>query len=395
MNKRIQVLDSTLREGEQTPGVYFDNHIKREIAERLDAIGLNYIEAGHPLVSDEICAAVNEISHMGLKATIVAHARSQQKDIDLALQTNVGMIGIFYCVSDERLSDVFKISLSRAIDQIVTIISYAKKAKPDLLIRYTPEDTVRSKFENVVEASVAAVQAGADIISVADTTGFMIPGIRSMYDYISRLRDELAKRNLYPRIAAHCHNDRGLALANSLDAVRAGAEIIDASVLGLGERTGITDLAGLLFNLSDGFQQESWNLPGLQELYNLVSKYTGIRIPLNHPIVGENAFTHNAGVHTHAWIKKNHHYESVRPELVGRVSKICLDNMSGVASVYHALERAEVQDIDDDMTKWVLGRVKEIGLKGRVVEEGELLMLVKHYRSLAGREPICKEGGMA
>lgn len=395
MSRQIQVLDSTLREGEQTPGVYFDNHIKREIAEKLNSIGVDYIEAGHPLVSDEICTAVNDISCLGLKSTIVAHARSQKKDVDLALQTGVDMIGIFFCVSNERLNEVFNISLTKAIDQLSTTISYAKKAKPDLLIRYTPEDTVRSKFQNVVDASVAAVQAGADIISVADTTGFMIPGVRSMYDYIIRLRDELSKHSLYPKIAAHCHNDRGLALANSLDAVRAGAEIIDASVMGLGERTGITDLAEILFNLTDGFSQDRWRLPELQDLYSLVSQYTGLNVPVNNPIVGENAFTHNAGVHTHAWIKRNDHYESVRPELVGRVSKICLDNMSGLASVSHALERANVQDINDDMIKWVLGRVKAIGLKGRVVEENELNMLVKYYRSRINKQSMYKESGIA
>ena len=391
MNRQIQILDSTLREGEQTPGVYFDNHIKREIAVFLDSIGVDFIEAGHPLVSDDIRIAVNDISRMNLKSTVVAHARSQKQDIDLAMQSDVGLIGIFYCVSNERLKDVFNVSLTKAVDQIASTIAYAKSIKPEVLIRYTPEDTVRSKFQNVIDASVAAVQAGADIISVADTTGYMIPGIRSMYDYIVRLKDELAKHSLYPRIAAHCHNDRGLALANSLDAVRGGADIIDASVLSLGERTGITDLAELLFNLTDGYGQGNWDLPRLQELYNLVSKYTSIDIPVNRPIVGENAFTHNAGVHTHAWIKKNDHYESVKPELVGRKSKICLDNMSGIASVLYALERAGVTDIDNKMSEWILKRVKEIGLRGRVVEEDELLLLVKYFRSAANDQTVTEE----
>ncbi len=382
MNNQIQILDSTLREGEQTPGVYFDNHIKKEIADILNSIGVGYIEAGHPLVSDEICTAVRDISRLNLNSIVVAHARSQKKDIDMALQSNVGMIGIFYCVSDKRLNDVFNVSLTKAIDQIVSTITYAKEQKPDILIRYTPEDTVRSKFQNVVDASVAAVEAGADIISVADTTGYMIPGVRSMYDYISRLRDALSKHGIRPTIAAHCHNDRGLALANSLDAVRAGANIIDASVLRLGERTGITDLAEILFNLTDGFHLDRWDLPRLQKLYELVSNYTGIGIPVNYPIVGENAFTHNAGVHTHAWIKKNDHYESVQPEIVGRTSKICLDNMSGLASVIHALERISNAEIDIEMAKWILKRVKEIGLRGRAVKEDELNLLVKYFKSL-------------
>jgi len=150
-----------------------------------------------------------------------------------------------------------------------------------LLIRYTPEDTVRSQFENVIQAAAAAVEAGADIISVADTTGYMVPGTsRSMYDYISRLIEELDKRDLHPKIAVHCHNDRGLALANALDAYRAGASIIDAAALGLGERAGIVDLAQLLAVLTIDYNENRWNLSKLVELYDLVSKHSGIPIPL-------------------------------------------------------------------------------------------------------------------
>ena len=247
----VWILDSTLREGEQTPGVYFDKHIKLAIANLLEEIGIDIIEAGHPMVTPEIHAAVKAIAQKKHNAIVGAHSRSLQSDVDLALECGVGFIGIFYCVSDERLNTVFKKDLDSAIKLITDVIKYAKSQKPDLLIRYTPEDTVRSQFDNVVKAAVAAVEAGADIISVADTTGYMVPGTkRSMYDYISRLIEEFGKRNLSPKVAVHCHNDRGLALANALDAYRAGANIIDAAALGLGERAGIVDLAQLLVVLS-------------------------------------------------------------------------------------------------------------------------------------------------
>ncbi|MDP3445073.1 MAG: 2-isopropylmalate synthase, partial [Ignavibacteria bacterium] len=247
----VWVLDSTLREGEQTPGVYFDRHIKLAIANLLDEIGVDIIEAGHPMVTSEIHEAVMSIAQKGYRSIVGAHSRSLKADVDLALECGVGFIGIFYCVSDERLETVFKKDLDSAISLITDVIKYAKSQRPDLLIRYTPEDTVRSQFENVVLAASAAVEAGADIISVADTTGYMVPGTnRSMYDYISRLKDALAQRNLFPKLAVHCHNDRGLALANALDAYRAGIDIIDAASLGLGERAGIVDLAQLLTVLS-------------------------------------------------------------------------------------------------------------------------------------------------
>ncbi|MDH7605985.1 MAG: 2-isopropylmalate synthase, partial [Melioribacter sp.] len=306
----VWVLDSTLREGEQTPGVYFDKHIKLAIANLLDEIGIDIIEAGHPMVTPEIHEAVKSIAQKNYKAIVGAHSRSLKQDVDMALECGVGFIGVFYCVSDERLNTVFKKDLDSAIKQITDIIKYAKSQKPDLLIRYTPEDTVRSQFENVVKASVAAIEAGADIISVADTTGYMIPGKRSMYDYISRLKEEFNKRNLYPKVAVHCHNDRGLALANALDAYRAGADIIDATTLSLGERAGIVDLAQLLVVLTVDFGENRWNLHKLIDLYNLVSKHSGIPIPANFPITGMNAFTHCAGVHTHAASINPMHYES-------------------------------------------------------------------------------------
>lgn len=381
----IWVLDSTLREGEQTPGVYFDKHIKLAIASILDEIGVDIIEAGHPMVTSEIHAAVKSIAQKGFKPIVGAHSRSLLSDIDLALDCGVGFIGIFYCVSDERLSSVFKKDLDSAINQITDVIKYAKNKKPDLLIRYTPEDTVRSQFENVVKAATAAVQAGADIISVADTTGFMVPGTkRNMYDYISNLKDELAREKLFPKIAVHCHNDRGLALANALDAFRAGVDIIDAAALGLGERAGIVDLAQLLVVLTVDHNQNNWNLKKVNELYDLVSKHSGIPIPANYPITGKNAFTHCAGVHTHAASINPMHYESLSPEILGRDRTFSLDHMSGIASLRYALNLIHQSDLDDEHQQEVLKEVKSVGQRGRTVDLEELNHIVdavKHHKT--------------
>jgi len=381
----VWVLDSTLREGEQTPGVYFDNHIKLAIANLLEEVGVNIIEAGHPMVTPEIHTAVKSIAQKGYKAIVGAHARSLQSDIDLALECGVGFIGIFYCVSDERLNTVFKKDLDSAIKLIADVIRYAKYQNPKLLIRYTPEDTVRSQFENVVKASVAAVEAGADIISVADTTGFMVPGTkRNMYDYVSRLINELDKRNLHPKIAVHCHNDRGLALANALDAFRGGASIIDAAVLGLGERAGIVDLAQLLVVLTVDYGENEWNLYKLIELYNLVSKHSGVPIPNNFPVTGKNAFTHCAGVHTHAASINPMHYESLNPEILGRTRTFSLDHMSGLASLRYAMKLIAEDELDDAYQHEILHEVKSVGKRGRTVDLAELKHIVdavKHHKT--------------
>jgi len=178
----LQILDSTLREGEQTPGVYFDRHIKLAIAKMLNDIGINIIETGHPAVTQEIHDSVQIIAHSGFNATIGAHARSLRSDVELALQCGVDFIGIFYCVSDLRLKDSSK-NLKEVVGKITEVISYAKRVDPDVIIRYTPEDTVRSDWKNVIFAASEAVEAGADIISIADTTGYMVPGTeRSRWD---------------------------------------------------------------------------------------------------------------------------------------------------------------------------------------------------------------------
>ena len=369
----LQILDTTLREGEQTPGVYFDRHIKLAIARMLNDIGIDIIETGHPAVTSEIYDSVNAIANSGFASAIGAHSRSIKSDVELALECSVDFLGIFYCVSDERLDTVFKKELEVAIEQITSVISFAKSENPNLIVRYTPEDTVRSQFENVVAASIAAVNAGADIISVADTTGYMVPGTdRNMFDYISKLKSRLAENGCSPKIAVHCHNDRGFALANALDAYRAGAEIIDASVLGLGERAGIVDLAQLLVVLSSDYNLQRWNLEKLDELYQFVSRHSGVPIPVNYPVMGKNAFTHCAGVHTHAAAVNPTHYESLSPELLGKERHFSLDHMSGIASLKYALELLNIIDLSAELQLEVLKEVKSLGQKGKVVELNEL-----------------------
>jgi 2-isopropylmalate synthase len=383
----IQILDSTLREGEQTPGVYFDGHIKLAIADLLDEVGVDIIEAGHPMVTPEIHEAIKQIANHNLRARVGAHSRSLEADINLALECGVDFLGIFYCVSNDRLNHIFKKDLKFAIEQITGIIEYAKKLDPNLLIRYTPEDTVRSDFDNVINVSVAAVRAGADIISIADTTGFMIPGSKNnMFDYISRFREELDKYDLSPKIAVHCHNDRGLALANALDGIRAGAEIVDVSVLGLGERAGIVDMSQLLVILQTEYDENSnWNLRKLPELYNLVSKYANIPIPAHLPVMGANAFTHCAGVHTHAAIKNPVHYQSLDPSLVGRKMEVSLDHMSGLSSAQWAMDKLEIE-VDKEMLNRILKIIKSIGQKGRTVDLTELRHIVDWCKKHSAKE---------
>ena len=373
----ISILDTTLREGEQTPGVYFPEHVKLAIANHLDRLGITYIEAGHPYVSEEIYSAVKHLAARKLHAKVGAHARSLRKDVDAALECGVQFLGVFYCVSDERLETVFNTNLASAIDQIADVIAYAKSQNPELVVRFTPEDSVRSQFENVTDAAAQAVQAGADIISIADTTGFMVPRTEhNMYDFISRIREALAARNAEPVIAVHCHNDRGLALANALEAFQAGAGIIDASVLGIGERAGIVDLATLLAVLSMYPDQHvRWNLDELVPLYQMVSRYAQIPVPVHFPVTGANAFKHCAGVHTHAAQINPLHYQSLDPAPFGRKMEVSLDHMSGISTIYHALDMIGEADLPRELQFKILEQVKNVGHTGRTVDLEELKMI--------------------
>ncbi|MEG4811567.1 2-isopropylmalate synthase [Microcoleus sp. F8-D3] len=354
----IKILDSTLREGEQTPGVYFAPETKLKIAEFLDRIGVDIIEAGNPAVDSEIALAVTRIANAGLKVKIGAHSLCRIEDVKKALDCNVSFLGVFFSVSSQRLQCDYNICLDAALDKIVEVITYAREQNDSLLIRYTPEDTVRSPMKNVIEAASAAVQAGANIISIADTTGYTTPfqQKRSIYYFIKILKEELAKRELYPQIEVHCNNDRGLALANALDAYRAGTDIIDVSVMGLGERAGIVDLAELLINLSDIIEDKNFcKLGYLKDLYNLVSEYSHVPISPHHPVVGKNAFTHYAGVHVTATAKDERLYQSLNPEILGIKSSIALGIQSGLTAVELAFKQMGREELAEN--KYLVAKI--------------------------------------
>jgi 2-isopropylmalate synthase len=367
-----QILDSTLREGEQTPGVYFSPETKLAIARLLDSIGIDIIEVGNPAVDREIAASVTRIANAGLKAKIGAHSRCRIDDVRQAIDCNVDFLGVFFSVSEQRLQRDYNINLESAIEQIVKVIAYARNQNDNLLIRYTPEDTVRSPLENVIKAAVAAVEAGANIISIADTTGYATPFAqnRSISRYVKSLKEEFLNRGLHPKIEVHCHNDRGLALANALDAYQAGADIIDTTVMGLGERAGIVDLAQLLINLMDCEAQSSWNLSRLKELYDLVSDRAYISIPPHQPVAGKNAFTHYAGVHVKAVAKDEALYESLSPKILGRKPDLALGMQSGCTAVKLALKQIGKSALVDnpELVAKILQEIKAIAKRGTPID---------------------------
>ncbi|GAB6101772.1 homocitrate synthase [Thermococcus atlanticus] len=353
-------MDSTLREGEQSPGINFTPEQRLRIAVALDDFGIDFIEVGHPAVSEDVFQGIKLISEQGLRANLLAHSRALRRDVDLILDLNVDWAGIFFCLSNACLQKRFSITLERALERVENAILYAKDH--GLKVRFTPEDTTRTEWKNLEMALNLARELKVDRVSIADTTGSAHP----LYFY------ELTKRVVGFGIPTnvHCHNDLGLALANAIMGIEAGATLVDATINGIGERVGIVDLAQISTLLTYHYRIRKYKLENLYGLSKLIEQITGIKTQRHHPIVGENAFVHKAGLHVSAVIKDPSFYEFLPAEVFGRERTIYLDKYAGRDSIRFYLERMGIRD--DRITERLLGIVKssqEVFTQERLLEE--------------------------
>lgn len=348
----LEILDTTLREGEQTPYVNFTLQEKLEIARLLDQVGVEMIEAGDPSVSPSIAAAVEKIAAQGFKAEVVAHSMATKKGIDRAKDSGAGRVAIFYATSKIHLDAKLHKSQEQAIEIICEHIAYARSL--GLKVRYTPEDATRTDFDFLVGVCNGAIQAGADRISFADTLGIMQP--HEMYERVRALRE-----NLLPcKMDLHCHNDYGLALANAMAGIRAGADCIHTTVNGLGERTGIPDLAEtvIAYNNLEGLPQ--YNIQPLVPISTYIEKISGFFLAPNKPITGQNAFSHKSGVHTNGVLKDSRTYEPFDPAMLGRERKIIIDKYTGKSAVAARLDQYGIE-VSSAELEVIVSRIKNLG----------------------------------
>jgi len=367
----VELLDTTLREGEQTPGVTFSVDEKLIIAGLLDDFGVDIIEAGHPIVSEDVFRSIKLITSQSYKSDILTHCRAKKEDIDAAISCDADWVGIFFCVSKQRLEQHFKLDLESAISLVTDSIQYAKDH--GLKVRYTPEDTTRTDYSSLLQAAKEAVNAGVDRISIADTVGAMTP--IKMYNLVKRLKSDLDVD-----LNVHCHNDLGLATANSLAAYEAGAKLIDVTVNGIGERVGITSLSEICLALNCFYQvKNNWKLDKLTQISQIVSEYSGINISPNTPIVGENAFRHKAGLHVSAVINNPKHYEIFPAELVGQKRDIVLDKMASKHTVKQKLEEMDLEADNENIQK-IINYVKSKD-KGTITKN-EIYDIFTDYRDI-------------
>jgi isopropylmalate/homocitrate/citramalate synthase len=341
----VEILDTTLREGEQTPYVNFLPDEKIEIARLLDRVGVDMIEAGDPSVSPTIAATIKKIAGLKLKAEIVAHSLAIRSGLAKAKECGVDRVVVFYPTSQIHLESKMHKSQDEAIQIIVDHVRYAREL--GLKVRYTPEDATRTEFEFLVKVCNAAIEAGADRISYADTLGIMQP-------YMMEERIKALRARLLPcKIDLHCHDDYGLALANVMAGIRAGADCVHTTINGMGERTGIPDLCETIMAFHNLEGVKKYDISHLMEISAYLEKISGFFVGPNKPITGPNAFTHKSGVHTNGVLKNPNTYEPFDPAMLGRERKIVIDKYTGKRAVASRLEEYGVEFTPEELEKTV------------------------------------------
>ncbi|MBI3162653.1 MAG: Lrp/AsnC ligand binding domain-containing protein, partial [Chloroflexi bacterium] len=321
-----------------------------------------------------VAAAIKRIASLGLRAEIVAHSIASRAGVDNAKACGANRVAIFYATSQIHLDAKLRKTREQAIEIIREHVSYAKSL--GLKVRYTPEDATRTDFDFLVQVCNAAITAGADRISFADTLGVMQAHI--FYERVKALRERL----LPCKIDLHCHDDYGLALANAMAGIRAGADCIHTTVNGLGERAGIPDLAETVVAFHNLEGVEKFNIEPLMALSNYLENVSGFFMAPNKPITGQNAFSHKSGVHTHGILKDPRTYEPFDPSLLGRERKIVIDKYTGKSAVQARLDEYGIE-VSAAELEVIVARIKSMGDQRKQLFDTDIIEIAEQ---VTGRE---------
>ena len=368
---RIVFWDETLRDGEQMPGVHFAPEEKLRIAERLSDAGIPLLNAGIPVVSEEEARAVKLLAEAGLKAKILAAGRTVPADVDAVIRSGATHIAIFVAASDVHLRYKLRMTQEQVLDASVATVRQAKQA--GLHVAFVTEDTVRAPFDFVERLYRTVQEAGADRLVVSDTVGIMTP--LTFRWFLREFRRRVSPRDW----SVHCHNDFGLAVANTLTALEEGATSPHVCVNGLGERAGNASLEEVvvalesLYGIRTGIKTDQ-----LYGLSQLVEELSGVPIAPNKALVGYNSFSHEAGIHTHGILAHTLTYEPLQPEVVGRQRQMILGKHTGKAALTEKLKERHGAP-SDQLLAQLLHRVKESGEHRSKEQLGRFL---REYRRL-------------
>ncbi|MDD1771851.1 MAG: 2-isopropylmalate synthase [Methanomassiliicoccales archaeon] len=365
----VTILDTTLRDGEQTPGVALSIEDKVRIAQMLDDLGVDIIEAGFPRASQGEQEAMRKMSALKLKAKLCGLARCSRPDIDAAVDSGVNYVHVFIATSEGHMKHKLKMTRPEVKTKAVEAVEYARSR--GVMVEFSCEDGTRTELDFLKEMHMAVQEAGVDKINLPDTVGTMSPAA------MEYLVSEVMKVTKVP-LSIHCHDDFGMATANSLAAVRKGARQVHVCVNGLGERAGNAALEEVVMGLL-AFMNVRTNVDSrkLGMTSKAVSRMMGMPIPDNKAIVGNNAFAHESGIHVHGVLKDPSTYEAMSPELVGMQRNIVMGKHTGAHSVKDKLGQYGIV-VSEEMLADIVEKVKRLAEGGKGVDDAELVALAMH-----------------
>ncbi|MGB9780366.1 homocitrate synthase [Caldanaerobacter sp.] len=351
-DKPVYIVDTTLRDGEQTAGVVFANNEKIRIAQMLDEIGIDQLEVGIPTMGGDEKETVAKIAKLGLKASIMAWNRAVVKDVQESLECGVDAVAISISTSDIHIEHKLKKTRQWVLDSMTEAVRFAKKE--GVYVSVNAEDASRSDMDFLIEFARCAKQAGADRLRFCDTVGFLDPF--KTYEMVKAIKDAVDIE-----IEMHTHNDFGMATANALAGVKAGAKFVGVTVNGLGERAGNAALEEVVMALKYVYKMDlGIDTSRFREISEYVALASGRPLPPSKAIVGKNVFAHESGIHVDGALKNPYTYEVFDPHEVGLERQIVIGKHSGTAAL--------------------INKFKEYG---RVLTEEEANLLLPHVRKMA------------
>lgn len=381
--RKIIVLDTTLRDGEQVPGAKLNLYEKLEIAHQLKNLNVDIIEAGFPASSAGDFKAVEEIAkQIGDKVMITALARAVKSDIDAVYNSvkhaEQPLIHIVLGTSDVHVQKKFRKTREQILEQGVEAVKYAKSLCPN--VQYSTEDASRSDFDYLWQTIEAVVKAGATMINIPDTVGYAVP--EQFGELIRKINERLKNLNPDVILSVHCHNDVGLATANTLAAIKNGADKVECTINGIGERAGNAALEEVVMGLflrKDYYQATTGiKTTELKKTSRLVSSLMGLDVQVNKAIVGDNAFAHSSGIHQDGLLKSRDAYEVIHPEDVGADDmEIILTARSGRHAVKNALAQVGFTNYTDEEFEQIFAKFLELADAKKEVYNHDLFHIVQ------------------
>jgi homocitrate synthase len=369
--RNVQIVDTTLREGEQFAHAHFSPQQKLEIARALDAFGVEYIELTSPIASPQSEHDLQAIAALNLSARILTHTRCQLEDVRRAVDCGAQGVNLLFGTSSILCTASHGLNISQILEEAVRCIAYVQAANVE--VRFSCEDAFRTDPADLLRVYTAVDALGIDRVGIADTVGIATP--REVEQLVGHVRAAVRCD-----IEFHGHNDGGCAIANAYAAFQAGATHIDTTVLGIGERNGITSLSGLIARLylSNPQLVAQYHLPLLAELDALVAEVVGVEIPFNSCITGQTAFTHKAGLHTNAVLRDPRAYEALDPQTFGRTRNVLLGHrLTGRNAIAHRARTLGVH-VSDATLKEITQQIKALADEQPLTEAEVDALLLAH-----------------